>query len=152
MARSGFTEKQKAWIQRRDMKMSGGCVLCGESKKTLHIHHISPFRFSTVVLGWSIERTNLPTNGISVCEKCHVGKGSRHPEDAIHADTERARRLYKEDRNSFIKMQAERDRLCSNGKKYWNSTHDDKLAKMAVANSLRYVYIKGKEDPPPWNF
>lgn len=146
--RKGFTPEQRHWIRDRD---GNRCVLCG-SKKELQVHHVVPFRFATLVLGWSVERANLPTNGATVCSRCHIGKKSRHPEDSIHPDTETARRLYSEDRNSYIKMQRDRDKLCRNRQLYWNPVHDFDLAVSACINSLRFVYSKGDKFSLPWDF
>lgn len=135
MRRNGFSQKQVEWVRNRD---GHKCQLCG-STQDCHVHHITPFRFGTAVLGWSVERVNSPFNAILVCAACHIGKQEQNYSNAIHPDTEFARRMYAEDRRSFDRMMRERDELCRAGQRYWNPLHDNEMAQIALCNTVSYI-------------
>ena len=145
--RGGFTPKQREWIKKRD---GDKCVLCG-AQNDLQVHHVVPYRNAMTVLGWTLERTNLPTNGITVCVKCHNGKKRNDWSNAIHPDMEYCRRMYAEDKHSYEKVFMKRDDLCRENKKYWNPAHDNWLAYVAVRNTFIRLRL-GPRDVIPWDF
>jgi len=115
------------------------------------VHHQTPFRWAVTVLGWTIERTNLPTNGVTLCASCHNGVKAQDYNSAIHPDNEFARKMYAEDRRSFDKMFAKRDDLCRDRVIYWNPTHDNRLAVIAVTNMISYLLENADDPPTMWN-
>lgn len=135
----GFSDEQRKWIRNRDGNV---CQLCGDAKD-LHVHHISPWRYSASVLHWTLERVNAPTNGITLCKMCHIGD-----ENSIHPDIARASRTYHTNKNSYSDVFAERDNLCRRQMPYWNVAYDNQMAVTAMQNTLRYV-SEGNY-PTPW--
>ena len=136
----GFTDKQRKWILDRD---SHTCQLCFEKAERLEVHHITPWRYSMAVLHWTLERTNLPTNGITLCYMCHRGDSN-----SIHPDIARAKMYYHQDKAIFNKVFAKRDELCRQHLPYWATGFDNKLAERATMNTL--CYIAQGHTPDPW--
>ena len=136
----GFTDKQREWIRGRD---GNKCVIC-ESDDHMEVHHLTPFRYAMNVLHWTFERTNLPTNGITLCRHCHRGD-----ENSVHPDTARASRMYHSNKNSYSDMFSLRDELCRKKVEYWNSSRDNEFAVIAATNTISYV--SEGHYPTPWN-
>lgn len=132
-----FNLGQKKAIQERDkehgIKLEGNKNNCQWPYKhncsgKIHIHHIRPQQYS-YFLGVD---PDFAENGISICDKVHIGDLGVHPDTA-----EAKRKFVKGDRDAFEKLQKERKEKLEERTIYWNPTHDRELDIIALRNTQK---------------
>lgn len=95
----------------------------GKRGGDLHVHHLLPQKFSSV-LGLN---PNYPTNLITICAQLHVS------EDGIHPDVAVAHQKYQNgNQNAFNEMVASREELLQSRRIYWNDQYDRQLSVIAA--------------------
>lgn len=140
----GFTKRQREYFLRRDESKCQMPILketanggerfgrCGSTKKP-HIHHIIPRGWASAWIhsGWQV---NQATNGITLCERHHVGYGMKIEEAltwSIHPDMEIARKRAGASPATFGEMFLQREERTKKGLPYWNTQFDFLLQRIA---------------------
>lgn len=149
----GFSNQQRAWIKRAYQQVWGSvhCMMpvweedgswhpCGSQEK-INIHHILAQGFSRLAMQ---ENPNVPRNAIPICKNHHTGFPNlplnRMEHDAIHLDTEWARRNYATMRNeSYDRVSKQRMELIREGREYWNTAWDGYFRDVAEQTFFRYI-------------
>lgn len=86
----------------------------GANAKDYEVHHILPVYYAVAMLGLSYEEVNHPHNLVAIPKDLH------RPTHGIH--------LLPHEVKSKI----------SSGEKYWNTQHDEELARQARENTQRF--------------
>ena len=95
------------------------------------IHHVDPYRYAQVHLGWNLEQINSPENLITLSERYHIG--------VIHPDIFVAKEKYRNgDKQAFEYCFAHRRRLCDAGGVYWFNAYDDVFKRIAYERTNRF--------------
>lgn len=149
----GFSNQQRAWIKRAYQQVWGSvhCMMpvweedgswhtC-DSDDHINIHHISAQGFTRIAMQ---ENPNIPTNAVPLCKGHHTGFKDlpldRMEHDAVHLDTEWARRNYATMKEvSYQKVADQRMRLIERGETYWNPAWDEYFREVAEQTYFRYI-------------
>ena len=99
-----------------------------ECEGNLQVHHITPQRYLKDK-GYQEEEIDVPENLITCCEHAH--------HDHIHLDMRRAKKRYREDKNSYKREFSLREHALQQGRPYWNTAYDKALKIIAGKRTVR---------------